>query len=234
MGLGGFAEYAIIHENQLAKVPDAVPFPQASLLGCGVVTGAGAVMNTAHVQPGQTVAIIGTGGVGTNAISGAVIAGASKIIAVDIADDKLENARRFGATDVVNSTTTDAVAAVKEITGGLGADFVFDFVGVPAVTRSGFDMLAQGGGLYLIGVLDPSNHLDLTSLELLNGRKRVEGVYMGSTNPKRDIPMIAELYLQGRYKLDELVSKTISIDEIQEGYASLKDPKINRVVVTSF
>jgi S-(hydroxymethyl)glutathione dehydrogenase/alcohol dehydrogenase len=135
---------------------------------------------------------------------------------------------------VVNSTTTDAVAAVKEITGGLGADFVFDFVGVPAVTRSGFDMLAQGGGLYLIGVLDPSNHLDLTSLELLNGRKRVEGVYMGSTNPKRDIPMIAELYLQGRYKLDELVSKTISIDEIQEGYASLKDPKINRVVVTSF
>jgi S-(hydroxymethyl)glutathione dehydrogenase / alcohol dehydrogenase len=234
MGLGGFAEYAIIHENQVAKVPDAIPFPQAALLGCGVVTGAGAVMNTANVQPGQTVAIIGTGGVGTNAISGAVIAGAGRIIAIDVADDKLDNARHFGATDTVNSTTTDAVAAVKELTGGLGADFVFDFVGLPAVTRSGFDMLAQGGGLYLIGVLDPSNHLDLTSLELLNGRKRVEGVYMGSTNPKRDIPMIAELYLQGRYKLDELVSKTISIDEVQAGYESLHDPKINRVVITSF
>lgn len=234
MGLGGFAEYAIIHENQVARVPEAIPFPQAALLGCGVVTGAGAVMNTANVQPGQTVAIIGTGGVGTNAISGAVIAGASKIIAVDVADDKLVNARHFGATDTVNSRAVDAVAAVKEITGGVGADFVFDFVGAPGVTRSGFDMLAQGGGLYLIGVLDPTNSIELSSMELLGGRKRIEGVYMGSTNPKRDIPMIAELYLQGRYKLDELVSKEISIDEVQEGYASLKDPKINRVVITTF
>ncbi|MEV7694785.1 Zn-dependent alcohol dehydrogenase [Microbacterium sp. NPDC089189] len=234
MGLGGFAEYALIHENQVAKVPDAIPFPQAALLGCGVVTGAGAVMNTADVRPGQTVAIIGTGGVGTNAISGAVIAGASKIIAVDVADDKLDNARHFGATHTVNSKTVDAVAAVKELTGGAGADFVFDFVGAPGVTRSGFDMLAQGGGLYLIGVLDPANHLDVSSFELLGGRKRIEGVYMGSTTPKRDIPMIAELYLQGRYKLDELVSKTISLDEIDEGYASLRDPKINRVVITSF
>jgi S-(hydroxymethyl)glutathione dehydrogenase/alcohol dehydrogenase len=234
LGLGGFAEQAVIHENQLVKVPDTMPFPQAALLGCGVVTGAGAVLNTANVRPGQTVAIIGTGGVGANAISGAVIAGAAKIIAVDVADDKLENARHFGATDTVNSSTTDAVAAVKELTGGLGADYVFDFVGIPAVTRSGFDMLAQGGGLYMIGVLDPSNHVDIQGFELLAGRKRVEGVWMGSTNPKRDIPMIANLYLQGRYKLDELVSKTISIDEVEEGYASLRDPKINRVVITSF
>lgn len=234
MGLGGFAEHALIHENQLAKVPDAMPFPQAALLGCGVVTGAGAVMNTADVRPGETVAIIGTGGVGTNAISGAVIAGASRIIAIDVADDKLDNARHFGATDVVNSKTSDAVATVKELTGGLGADHVFDFVGAPGVTRAGFDMLAQGGGLYLIGVLDPTNALEVSSFELLGGRKRIEGVYMGSTNPKRDIPMIAELYLQGRYKLDELVSKTISIDEVDEGYASLRDPKINRVVITSF
>ncbi len=234
MGLGGFAEHALIHENQLAKVPDDMPFPQAALLGCGVVTGAGAVMNTAKVQPGQTVAIIGTGGVGTNAISGAVIAGAGKIIAIDVADDKLTNARSFGATDTVNSREIDAVRAVKDLTGGLGADFVFDFVGAPGVTRSGFDMLAQGGGLYLIGVLDPANSIEVSSFELLGGRKRIEGVYMGSTNPKRDIPMIAKLYLQGRYKLDELVSKEISIDEITEGYASLSDPQINRVVITSF
>ncbi|MET0590406.1 MAG: Zn-dependent alcohol dehydrogenase [Naasia sp.] len=234
MALGGFAEYALIHENQLAKIPDAMPFPQAALLGCGVVTGAGAVLNTADVQQGQTVAIIGAGGVGANAISGAVIAGASKIIAIDVADEKLENARLFGATDTVNSRTTDAVAAVKELTGGRGADYVFDFVGGFGVTRSGFDMLAQGGGLYLIGVLDPSNSIDVSSIELLSGRKRIEGVYMGSTNAKRDIPMIAELYLQGRYKLDELVSKTIALDEIDEGYASLKDPNINRVVITSF
>ncbi|MDC7803626.1 Zn-dependent alcohol dehydrogenase [Sphingomonas sp. BLCC-B65] len=234
MGLGGFAEFALIHENQLAKIPDAVPFPQAALLGCGVVTGAGAVMNTADVQPGETVAIIGTGGVGTNAISGAVIAGAGRIIAIDVADDKLDNARHFGATDVINSREVDAVAAVKELTGGLGADYVFDFVGIPAVTQSGLSMLAPGGGLYLIGILDPANHIDVSALQLLGARNRVEGVYMGSTNPKRDIPMIAELYLQGRYKLDELVSREISIDEVQQGYESLRDPKINRVVVTSF
>lgn len=234
MALGGFAEFALIHENQLAKVPDAVPFPQAALLGCGVVTGAGAVMNTADVQPGQSVVIIGSGGVGLNAISGAVIAGAARIIVVDVADDKLETARHFGATHTVNSRTVDAVATVRELTGGSGADAVFDFVGGHGVTRSGFDMLAQGGGLYLIGVLDPANRLEVSSFELLGGRKRVEGVYMGSTNPKRDIPMIAELYLQGRYKLDELVSKTISIDEVDEGYAALRDPKINRVVITSF
>ncbi|MCW2164396.1 S-(hydroxymethyl)glutathione dehydrogenase / alcohol dehydrogenase [Microbacterium hydrothermale] len=234
MGLGGFAEYALIHENQLATVPAEMPFPQAALLGCGVVTGAGAVMNTARVQPGQTVAIIGTGGVGLNAISGAIVSGAGRIIAIDVADDKLETARSFGATDTVNSREVDAVQAVKDLTGGLGADYVFDFVGAPGVTRSGFDMLAQGGGLYLIGVLNPANTLEVSSFEMLGGRKRIEGVYMGSTNPKRDIPMIARLYLQGRYKLDELVSKEISIDEVQEGYASLKDPQINRVVVTSF
>lgn len=124
MGLGEFAEYALIHENQLAKVPDPMPFPQAAFLGCCVVTGAGAgaVMNTANVQPGQTVAIIGTGGVGTNAISGAVIASASKIIAIDVADDKLVNARHFGATDTVNSREVDAVQAAKDATGGPGAD----------------------------------------------------------------------------------------------------------------
>lgn len=234
MGLGGFAERALIHENQLAKVPDAMPFPQAALLGCGVVTGAGAVMNTANVQAGDTVAIIGTGGVGTNAISGAVLAAAGRIIAIDVADDKLETARRFGATDTVNSRTTDAVAAVRELTNGHGVDHVFDFVGIPAVTRSGFDMLAQGGGLYLIGVLDPTNRVEVSSLELLNGRKRIEGVYMGSTNPKRDIPMIAELYLSGRYELDALVSRTVSIDEVQSGYEALADPTINRVVITTF
>lgn len=234
MGLGSFAETALVHENQLVKVPDAIPFPQAALLGCGVVTGAGAVLNTANVRPGETVAVIGVGGVGMNAISGGAIAGASRIIAVDVADEKLESARGFGATDTVNSTAVDAVAAVKELTDGRGADYVFDFVGVPAVTRSGYDMLALGGGLYLIGAIDPANSIELGSIELLTGRKRVEGVLMGSTNPKRDIPMIAQLYLQGRYELDALVSRTIALDEIDEGYAALRDPEVNRVVVTSF
>lgn len=133
MGLGGFAEQALVHENQLARVPKEITFPQAALIGCGVVTGAGAVLNTGDVQAGDSVVIIGTGGVGLNAISGAVIAGASKIIAVDIADDKLETARQFGANHVINSTTGNPVDEVMRITGA-GAEAVFDFVGVEGVT----------------------------------------------------------------------------------------------------
>lgn len=234
MSLGGFAEYALIHENQLARIPTDIPFPQAALLGCGVVTGAGAVINTADVQAGDTIAIIGTGGVGINAISGALIAGAATIIAIDVADDKLDTARAFGATHTVNSTATDAAEAVAEITGGRGADHVFDFVGIQAVTESAVRMAGKGAGVYLIGVLNPSTAVQIPSFEMIINQRRIQGVTMGSTTPKRDIPMIAELYRQGRYKLDELISKEISIDEIEAGYASLKDPKINRVVITSF
>lgn len=233
MGLGGFAEQALVHENQLARVPNEIPFPQACLFGCGVVTGAGAVINTANVQAGETVAVIGTGGVGTNAISGAIIAGAAKIIAIDVTDEKLENAKKFGATHTINSTKVDPVEAVQEITAG-GVDYVFDFVGGHGVTQQGWNMLAKGGGLYLIGLLSPDNAIPVSSFDALTSQKHVHGVYMGSTTPKRDIPMIAELYLQGRYQLDPLVSKTISIDEINEGYESLSDPNVNRVVITEF
>ncbi|WP_449283655.1 zinc-binding dehydrogenase [Leucobacter sp.] len=231
MGLGGFAQQVLVHENQLAPVPEEMPWPQAALLGCGVVTGAGAVLNTADVQPSDTVVVIGLGGVGLNAINGAVTAGAATIIAVDIADDKLERAKAFGATHVIDSTQTDPVAEVREITGS-GADAVFDFVGVGAVTEQALEMVAPGGGLYLIGVLDPAATLSISSIGMLTGRKRIEGVYMGSTNAKRDIPLYAKLYLEGRFELDSLVSKEISLSEIDEGYASLKDPKIARVVVT--
>ncbi|WP_053351598.1 zinc-binding dehydrogenase [Leucobacter musarum] len=234
MALGGFAEFALIHENQLARVPDTVPFPQAALLGCGVVTGAGAVMNTANVQAGETVAIVGAGGVGLNAVSGAVVAGASRIIVIDIADDKLDTAKSFGATVGINSRSVDPVAAVLEATDGNGADHVFDFVGAGDTTAQALQMVGKGGGLYLIGVLDPTTSVNVSNIDMLMRQSRIQGVYMGSTNPKRDIPMIAELYLQGRYELDALVSKEISIDEVNEGYAALKDPTVNRVVITSF
>lgn len=234
MALGGFAEQALIHENQLARVPKEIPFPQACLLGCGVMTGAGAVINSANVQAGDTVAVIGTGGVGLNAISGAVIAGAAKIIAVDVQDDKLATAKKFGATHGVNSRSEDAIEAVKRLTDGRGAEHVFDFVGAGDVTASGLSMLAPGGGLFLIGMLDPQHTVEITNLDVVMGQKRITGVFMGSTNPKKDIPMIADLYLQGRYNLDDLVSKEISIDQVDEGYASLRDPSVNRVVITSF
>jgi S-(hydroxymethyl)glutathione dehydrogenase/alcohol dehydrogenase len=231
-GLGGFAQQALIHENQLVKVNDAIPFPQAALLGCGVVTGAGSVINTSNTQAGDAVVIIGAGGVGLNAINGALVAGATTIIAVDVADDKLEKARRFGATHAVNSATSDAVAEVLAIT-GRGADAAFDFVGLPAVTKSGLDMIRPGGGLYLVGILDPTAVLPLVTIDLIAGQKRIEGVYMGSTTPKKDIPLYADLYLQGRFNLDDLVSREIALDGVNAGYEALKDSDVTRVVITS-
>ena len=233
LGLGGFAERALIHENQLALLPKEMPFAQAALLGCGVVTGAGAVLNTAGVRAGDTVVIFGAGGVGLNAVSGARIAGASRIVAIDIQPKRLEAARQFGATDVIDSTKSKPVEAVRDFLPG-GVDHVFDFVGLKAVAEEGLAMLGVGGGLYLIGVARPEVSLDLNIFNAIGGQKRVQGVNFGSTNFKRDIPMYAELYLQGRMNVDDLVSRRIALREVNEGYAALKDGSLNRVVVTSF
>ena len=232
-GLGGFAEQALIHENQLAVVPRELPFAQAALLGCGVVTGAGAVLNTANVSAGDTIVIFGAGGVGLNAVVGARIAGASKIVVIDIQPKRLEQARRFGATHLIDSTHTNPVDVVRALLPA-GADHVFDFVGLKSVGEQGLEMLGVGGGLYLVGVAGPDVELGIDIVSAIGGQKRVQGVSFGSTNAKRDIPMYADLYLQGRMNLDDLVSRTISLREVNDGYASLKDGSLNRVVVTSF
>ena len=232
-GLGGFAERALIHENQLAVVPKEMPFAQAALLGCGVVTGAGSVLNTANVSAGDTVVIFGAGGVGLNAVSGARIAGASRIIVIDIQAKRLDAAKRFGATDVIDSTTAKPVEAVRDLLPG-GADHVFDFVGLKAVAEQGLAMLGVGGGLYLVGVSKPEVDISLNIFDAIGGQKRVMGVNFGSTNAKRDIPMYAQLYLQGRMNLDDLVSRKISLRDVNDGYAALKDGSLTRVVVTSF
>jgi S-(hydroxymethyl)glutathione dehydrogenase / alcohol dehydrogenase len=232
-GLGGFAEQALIHENQLAVIPKDVPFPQAALLGCGVATGAGSVLNAANVNAGDSVVIFGAGGVGLNAVSGARIAGASRIVVIDIQPKRLDEARRFGATDVIDSTKTNPVEAIRDLL-PMGADHVFDFVGLEPVAERGFAMLGVGGGLYLVGVAKPDVEVALNIVSAIDGQKRVQGVNFGSTNAKRDIPMYAELYLQGRMNLDDLVSKTIALAEVNDGYAALKVGSLTRVVVTSF
>lgn len=232
-GLGGFAERALIHENQLAVVPKEIPFAQAALLGCGVVTGAGSVLNTANVSAGESVVIFGAGGVGLNAVSGARIAGASRIVVIDIQEKRLVAARRFGATDVIDSAKSKPVEAVRDLLPG-GADHVFDFVGLKLVAEQGLAMLGTGGGLYLVGVAKPEVDITVNIFDAIGGQKRVLGVNFGSTNAKRDIPMYAELYLQGRMNLDDLVSRKISLRDVNDGYAALKDGSLNRVVVTSF
>jgi S-(hydroxymethyl)glutathione dehydrogenase/alcohol dehydrogenase len=232
-GLGGFAEQALIHENQLAVIPKELPFAQAALLGCGVVTGAGSVLNTANVSAGDTVVIFGAGGVGLSAVSGARIAGASRILVIDIQAKRLDEARRFGATDVIDSNKTNPIDAVRDLLPN-GADYVFDFVGQKLVTQQGLEMLGVGGGLYLVGVARPDVEISLNIFNAVGGQKRVQGVNFGSTNAKRDIPMYAELYLQGRMNLDDLVSKRIALRDVNDGYTALKDGSLNRVVVTSF
>ncbi|QJW56428.1 S-(hydroxymethyl)mycothiol dehydrogenase [Serratia plymuthica] len=233
-GTSAFAERALVHENQLAKVPEALPFPQACLLGCGTVTGAGAVINTAGVRPGDSVAVIGVGGVGLNAISGAKLAGATRIIAIDLQPAKLELARTFGATDVVDSSQGDPVAKVLELTGG-GVDHAFEVVGLKQTTEQAVRMTRVGGGAFVIGVHKPGSTIELkVTEEVLSAQRRLQGVNMGSSNIKHDIPMYANLYLQGKLNLDDLVSKEISLSEINEAYAELNGGKIARSVITSF
>lgn len=233
-GTAAFAEYSLIHENQLVRIPKEMPFPQACILGCGTVTGAGAAINSAGVRPGETVAVIGLGGVGLNVISGAKLCGASRIIAVDVHNEKLDLAKAFGATDFVNSSAGDPVMEVREITSG-GVDHAFEVVGLPETARQSLLMLRVGGGAFLIGVQKPHAELTIAMMsELLPFQRKIQGVFMGSSNIKRDIPMYAQLYLEGRLNLDDLISQQINVSQINEAYEALKAGTIARSIITSF
>lgn len=234
IGVGGFAEQVLVHENSVVAVSEEIPFDRAALLGCGVVTGAGAAINSARIRPGDTAVVIGCGGVGLNVIQGAALAGARRIIAVDLQPAKLELARAFGATDVIDPSATDAVAAVKDITGG-GATHAFEVIGLRQTAMDAVAMLGIGGTAYLIGVHRPGATIDVTPFGDLMGRQKgIRGVAMGSTNLKLDIPMYADLYLQGRFKLDELVSHRIGLDGIDAGYEALRGGSVARSVITTF
>ncbi|WP_434777525.1 Zn-dependent alcohol dehydrogenase [Neisseria sp. Ec49-e6-T10] len=234
MGLGGFAEQALVHQNQLVKVPKEVPFSRACILGCGTITGAGAMINTAKIRPGNTVAVIGLGGVGLNAISGARIAGATTIIAIDLQPNKLALAKKFGATHTIHSGEVDAVAAVHEITQG-GVDAAFEIIGLKPTAQQALAMAKEGGGAYLIGLQKPGRLLEIDgSPELIFSQKKLQGVWMGSSNFKYDIPMYAKLYLEGRLNLDDLISQEIHIDQVQASYDELEKGAIARSIITAF
>ncbi|MER6975661.1 alcohol dehydrogenase catalytic domain-containing protein [Streptomyces carpinensis] len=233
-GIGGFAEQALIHENQLVAVPKDLPFSAAALLGCAVVTGAGSVINAAKVRVGESVVVIGTGGVGLNAISAAHVSGATRIVAVDVDLEKLELARKFGATDVVHAQASDTVEQVLAITNG-GADHVFEVIGLALTQAQSYDMARVGGAAYLLGVGKPGTTLELdSSVKVLHRQKSLQGVNMGMTNPKTDIPIYAELYRQGRLNLDDLVSQEIGLGDINDAYRDLAKGGIVRSVITSF
>ncbi|MDP9984585.1 S-(hydroxymethyl)glutathione dehydrogenase/alcohol dehydrogenase [Pseudarthrobacter oxydans] len=232
-GVAAFAEYTICHANSLVRIPRELPFPQAAVLSCAAITGVGAALNTAKVQPGDTVAVIGLGGIGLNILSGARIAGATTIIGVDVHPAKLELATRFGATHVANSSTEDAVARVREIS-GRGVHHSFEAIGLGATQAQAIEMTRVGGGAYFIGIPQGAP-LEVDVLRsLIASQRRIQGVYMGSSNIRRDIPMYAELYLQGRLNLDDLVAQEIPLEGINDAYRLQESGAIARSVITSF
>jgi S-(hydroxymethyl)glutathione dehydrogenase/alcohol dehydrogenase len=229
-GLGGFAELLLAHRSGLTKVPDELPLELGALLGCAVITGVGAVFNTARVQAGSTVAVVGVGGIGLNIIQGARLAGAERIIAVDLLAGKLELAREFGATDVVDASQVDAVEAVVELTRG-GVDASFEAIGLPVTAKQAFEMIRPGATTYLVGLSPAGTDYQFTGNELVLKSRGVQGVFMGSNRFQRDIPMLANLYLQGRLKLRELVSATITLDEINAGFDAMRAGTVARSVI---
>jgi S-(hydroxymethyl)glutathione dehydrogenase / alcohol dehydrogenase len=229
-GLGGFAEQMLAHRNGIVKVPAELPLELGALLGCAVVTGVGSVFNAARVHAGSTVAVIGAGGIGLNIVQGARLAGAERIVAVDLNDDKLALARTFGATDVVNGSSDDAVAAVVELTGG-GADYAFEAIGLPATAAQAVMMVRPGATAYLVGLPPSGAAIELPGLPLVLQHRGVQGVYMGANHFKRDIPMLAQLYLQGRLRLDELVSARITLDQVNDGFAAMRRANEARSVI---
>ncbi|MCL4153395.1 UNVERIFIED_CONTAM: hypothetical protein GTU68_056479 [Idotea baltica] len=219
----------LIHEQALVKIDKEMPFDRAALIGCGVTTGLGAVFRTAKVEPGSTVAVIGAGGIGLAAIQGARIAGANKIIAVDMNAGKLELAQSMGATHVVNASTDDPVAAVQEITDG-GVHNSFEAVGMKVTAEQSFKMLRRGGQATIIGMIPVGTNIEVHGVDLLD-EKKLTGSNMGSNQFRTDMPRFVDMYLDGRLKLDEMISNTIKLEDINQGFEDMKTGNVARSVI---
>ncbi|HWG24842.1 S-(hydroxymethyl)mycothiol dehydrogenase [Actinospica sp.] len=231
LGIGAFAEKTLVAAGQCTKVDPAASPAAAGLLGCGVMAGLGAALNTGNVGRGDTVAVIGCGGVGTAAVVGSRLGGASQIIAVDIDDRKLDQAAKLGATSTVNADETDPVEAIRELTGGFGADVVIDAVGRPETYRQAFYARDLAGTVVLVGVPTPEMRLELPLLDVFGRGGALKSSWYGDCLPSRDFPMLIDLYLQGRLDLDAFVSETIALDGIEDAFARMRDGDVLRSVV---
>ena len=225
-----FAERTLVRASCAVPIPRGMPMPQAALIGCGIVTGVGAVLNRAKVETGQAMAVFGAGGIGRNVIQGGVLAGASRIIVVDLVQQKLDWARRFGATDLLDvSTGIDPVQAIRDLTGGRGVDHSFEAVGSLAAIEQAFAVLAPGATLTIVGVprLDAKTEILVNALRL---DRTVQGCRYGSARPQRDFPMLADLYLKGRLKIDELITRHYQLDDINQAIEDLERGELARGV----
>jgi S-(hydroxymethyl)mycothiol dehydrogenase len=231
LGIGAFVEKTLVAAGQCTKVDPRAPAAVAGLLGCGVMAGIGAAINTGNVQRGDSVAVIGCGGVGNGAIIGALLAGASKVIGVDVDDRKLAWATQFGATHTVNSRERDAVETIRELTGGFGADLVIDAVGRPETYQQAFYARDLAGTVVLVGVPTPDMKVELPQIEVFGRGGALKSSWYGDCLPSRDFPMLIDLYLQGRLDLDRFVSETIALDDVEEAFAKMHRGEVLRSVV---
>jgi S-(hydroxymethyl)mycothiol dehydrogenase len=231
LGIGAFAEKTLVAAGQCTKVDRAASAAAAGLLGCGVMAGIGAAINTGNVGRGDTVAVIGCGGVGDAAIAGARLAGAARIIAVDIDDRKLEQARSLGATHTVNSKTADPVEAIRELTGGFGADVVIEAVGRPETYKQAFYARDLAGTVVLVGVPTPEMKLELPLLDVFGRGGALKSSWYGDCLPSRDFPMLIDLYLQGRLDLDAFVTETIALEDVEKAFERMHGGDVLRSVV---
>jgi S-(hydroxymethyl)mycothiol dehydrogenase len=231
LGIGAFAEKTLVAAGQCTKVDPRARPEVAGLLGCGVMAGLGAALNTGGVGRGDTVAVFGCGGVGNAAIAGARLAGASVIVGVDIDDRKLAWAREFGATHTVNSEATDPVEAVRELTGGFGVDVAIEAVGRPETFQQAFYARDLAGTVVLVGVPDPAMRLDLPLIDLFSRGGAVKSSWYGDCLPARDFPMLIDLYLQGRLDLDRFVTGTVGLGDVEEAFAAMGRGDVLRSVV---
>jgi S-(hydroxymethyl)mycothiol dehydrogenase len=231
LGIGAFAEKTLVAAGQCTKVDPAIKPEVAGLLGCGVMAGLGAALNTAGVSRGDSVAVIGCGGVGDGAILGASLAGARKIIAVDVDERKLEWARQFGATDVINSRETDPVEAIRALTEGNGADAVIEAIGRPETYEQAFYARDLAGTVVLVGVPTPDMRLELPLLDVFGRGGSLKSSWYGDCLPSRDFPMLVDLHLQGRLPLEKFVSETIALDQVEAAFAKMQRGEVLRSVV---
>lgn len=229
--VGSFAERTVVAEKNCVVIRADAPLDAAALVACGVATGMGAVMNTAKVEPGANVVVIGTGGVGLNAVQAAKLSGAARIIAVDILDNKLEYAREFGATHVINSRTEDPIAAIQRLTGGYGADYAFEVIGMASTIRQAYDAVRKGGTAVVVGVAQEDEVVSFSAPALMRSGKRLLGSVYGSTRPHVDFPKIIDLFMEGKIKLRELISRRFALDDINEAFRALHAGEVARGVV---
>src|SRR5580658_921050 len=230
LGVSAFAEYAVMSRRSVIKIDPALPLHEAALFGCAVLTGVGAVVNTARLQPGQTAAVIGLGGVGLASVLGAVASGARQIVAIDLADDKLGLARQLGATDTVNARADDAAEQIRALSGG-GVDVAFEMAGSARAMELAYKITRRGGMTVTAGLPPPTATLALPLVNLVAEERTVMGSYIGSCVPTRDIPRYVGLYQRGRLPVDRLMSGVLTLEEINEGFDRLHEGKAVRQVV---